>query len=63
MDSSGTPCSTASLRTSGVTYGDSPDGSCVGSGYVSEGSSSAADAAGSDAAGAGGAYAGGAGGS
>ena len=29
---SGTACSAASLRTSGVTYGESPDGSGVGSG-------------------------------
>ena len=40
--SSGTACSAASLRTSGVTYGESPDGSGAGSGYASAGSSSAA---------------------
>ena len=57
--SSGTECSAASLRTSGVTYGESPDGSGVGSGYASAGSSSAAGASGAKA-GAGGA--GGAGG-
>ena len=32
IDSSGTECSAASLRTSGVTYGESPVGSGVGSG-------------------------------
>jgi hypothetical protein len=48
--SSGTECSAASLRTSGVTYGESPDGSGVGSGYASSaGSSSAAGASGAEA--------------
>ena len=44
-DSSETECSAASLRTSGVTYGESPVGSGVGSGYAS---ASAASGSGAD---------------
>ena len=51
-DSRSTACSAASLRTSGVTYGESPAlGSGVGGGYSSAWASAAAGAAGADSSG------------